>query len=263
MSSQVLKELSEGAKYDNYIKTAFKDVKTKSPKRPEEEIDEEIGNERLQITLTKNNLKQIISGTSLINNIVNYLIEINNLIDFNKYFNIFKNTIQSKIKTLNKFKEDWILFQSQELGEQLTTQPIIIDTKKVLPIYPSNLEYYNNMSTLEIDNHFRKLLEESTGLPINEINTFRYPTTKIENNKPKLSQPIEIKENNEGIIEFKIPAQTKGINKEAKINNIKIRTILYIAEPNISFHNLVVDWKPSIEGSGLFKKKKLVRIIFP
>jgi hypothetical protein len=265
-----MQEMSDASKYDALLVKAQQENKSILPRRPDTE--ETINTEddmRLQINLANNYLKEIVSSSSpaLINVISEYLKENDYLIYFNKYFNTFKKVLNSKIRSIDSFKRDWDLFYSQQLGSELQSKPpITITESSLFQIVPKNVVELNNASNETIDALFKQALEKSEGKSLDQISVFSYPTTKRDPKTKQviLSQPIKIV-NKEGIIAFKTSTPTKGTTPMEKINNIKIKTILFIDKPDIDVKNLndSVNWKSStiitskIQGTGFLKKKSI------
>lgn len=224
-----LEELKNAADYEKYINIQFMNLPKEEtlPIPQDEVITPSNAPMRLQINLTKANLKEIISSPGLINNIVEELKKNEiDLIDFNKYFPIFKRTLVGKIKTSDQFMKDWNLFKTQKLGEQLT--PIALVT--TLPSSKNALiDKLNKMSTEELDAEFRKAVERTTREPFNEVNEVIYKGK----GKGKIAQRIELY-NKDTITSF-TPAPLRFTDKKDVINQNE-KKVVYIArsiDPNI------------------------------
>lgn len=272
MSTQVMKELSDAARYDILVDTAQKEIPKKrniEPKRPDvEEITDDLD---IQSNLAKTNLKEITNNApALVNNIEQYLRNNEYLTDFNKYFVTFKKVIGAKkYRSLDKFNNDWYAFLSQKLGTtlELPKETQIVSETQLPPITtPSD---YENLSDKILDAYFRKALLKKYGkIPDN----FKYRTTK-----GKESEVIDL-EDVDGIFRFK----ARGGFKRGDIvpqNNIKIKFIWYNTPETEKLILGSPKWKGSTEsgegvrmttGSGIkavgnlmHSKKKLVHIHFP
>ncbi len=277
---KLISELEKGAQYERYIETAFNNItdKERIPSTPDKIIEEnrDIDPLLLQTNLATNNLKEIVPATSpaLIKLIIEELKANDDLLDFNKYFKIFKKvTGTTKIRTIDQFKAYWNQFSEQELGEKLRIEPVtnitMGDVARSFDI--AGLE---SMSNEDLDDIFKKTLEEANKTTIDKIITFKYVTAKN-----TLSNPITLT-NKDGIISFEpLPRKTKGRNQIQANNDIKIRYILKHQNPMLKVNNLKVNWTgpPAMSsesslmrettGSGLLRsstdlKKKLVHTLY-
>jgi hypothetical protein len=232
-------ELRAGADYDKFIETAFKHISQKEivPRRIDlpEEIDAATDEYRLQANIARENLRTIIRGQpALINLIIEELKANNDLNSFNKYFNTFKKAV-GRITSITSFIRDWNLFQKEEIGQQLELIPEVT-IKGIETI--SDME---KMSSQELDKLFREAVEKKEGKDISLVKGIQY--VKSDNT---LSNTLMLK-NKDGIIEFDpIPTDTSVKDKQAKINNVKIRYIYKANNPNMNMRGLKVRWQPPI-----------------
>lgn len=274
MSAQMLKELSDAAKYDKLVDMAQKErvelmgieqVLPAVPEGPEEVITSE--KSRLLTDLVKSNLKEIVIGPSLINTITDYLKSNEDLINFNKFFPTFKRIVGiKKIRSLDRFTKDWELFKSQNLGVELAT-PLQLVESKTVDDKSKMIKSLNTEPIESIEEKFRKSLELHYKKPFIEIDSFEYPLMTLKSGKISLTKTDIINRKPDEISLIKI----RGGATQKKTTDIKIKTILYYNNPTL-FDNTPklgidilkkVDWEGPIEiGSGISKKKS-IHIHFP
>ena len=111
-------ELKAGSEYEQYLVTEFKNIKKPLPTKQEEIVNFE-DPERLQSNIARGILKDITTGPGLINEIIKYLSDKDDLTMFDKYGSIFKKAVNRKLKSLDEFTKEWQLFLSQNIGSQL------------------------------------------------------------------------------------------------------------------------------------------------
>lgn len=249
-------ELKAGSEYEQYLVTEFRNIKKPLPIKQEEIVNFE-DPERLQSNIARSILKDITTGPGLINEIIKYLSDKDDLTMFDKYGSIFKKAVNRKLKSLDEFMKEWQLFLGQNIGRELISD-------KITNIYPTvdNTQYtqseLSEMTSNKIDTLFRQYLSKTENKSIDEIRKFTYMTKK----GTESTQDIVLL-NKDGIIKFKIASQ----NPERSINHIKIRYIyskLYPEAPVLE----KVSWtgpkntaesstvtSPTTEGSGLLNTR--------
>lgn len=285
-----MQELRAASDYENIINTAFKQLKKQvipmgieqSNIIYKEEDEPELLDKDpliLQKNIADTNLKKIIDGPSLINVIKEQLTNKNEISDFNKNFNIFQKAIGSKkIRNINTFDFFWNEFQKQQLGKELTPdifQPE--DIQNIIGLVPSTqrVNELEKLSNETLNDIFKKSLEEHYNKSLDKIINFQYPLKKP---KLELSNTIKLDKSDLNNITFSLAGVKEGNTKEQKINNIKIRFIIYNEFPKTNFKLLNTNWvgesSSQLIGSGLsntknstlnniIQKKKSVTIIFP
>lgn len=248
-----IKELQAGANYEKFLETEFAMIpKKKSILLPQEEQVNRTDTLRLQVNITKNNLKELDIGPGLITQIVEDLKLVEgDLLEFNKYFPTFKSaTSNNKIKSLADFRTEWSLFKDQQIGRELQPYNTINTITPEVKYTRTELE---NLNSEELDKLFKLYLTLEYKRPIDEIREFRYKTVKNE-----LSAPVEI------INKYSIITFGKGSRRgdtPKGYNELKIKYIYQRMYPSFNpvrskdLTNL--EWKGPqlLQGEG-FKKKR-------
>mgnify|MGYP000585461469 CR=1 FL=1 len=242
---QLIKELQDAKKYEDLLNSDYRKLSLKEviPRQQEEVITFEKDSE-LQQNLTRNNLKSVFRNSpGLINEIVQYITNVDgDLINFNKYFNTFKNAISGiKINNITEFENVWQQFKIQQLGQQLNPTPpttVIFGT--------NDIKQLEKMTTEEIDDLFRAYVEKATGKNIEEVESIQYPLLN-----GKLSSSLKLINKEKGnIIKFSPEPKDTTIKGDvlARENNAKIRYIYKVSNPDLIIKNLKVKW---VRGKGV------------
>ena len=253
-------ELKAGSEYEQYLVTEFKNIKKPLPTKQEEIVNFE-DPERLQSNIARGILKDITTGPGLINEIIKYLSDNDELTMFDKYGSIFKKAVNRKLKNLDEFMKEWQLFLSQNIGSQLigkVTTNIYTDMDNTR-YKKTQLE---KMTTEKIDSLFRQYVTRVQNKPIDDIEGIKYTTSGgAQSGTHRIL-------NKEGIIQFgKNTRVLKGSTPEKTYNEVKIRYIyqyLYPESPSlkdlswtgpkITTESSTVT-SPTTEGSGLLNTR--------
>ena len=255
-------ELKAGSEYEQYLVTEFKNIKKPLPTRQEEIVNFE-DPERLQSNIARSILKDITTGPGLINEIIKYLSDNDDLTMFDKYGSIFKKAVNRKLKSLDEFMTEWKLFLSQNIGSQLlgkVTTNIYTDMDNT----KYTKEQLQEMSTEKIDSLFRQYVTRVQNKPIDDIEGIKYITSE-----GKQSEAMHKILNKEGIIQFgKNTIITKKSTPEKTYNEVKIRYIYQYLYPESPSFGKNISWtgpkittesstvtSPTTEGSGLINTR--------
>lgn len=250
-----VKELQDGSTYEKFLETEFALIPKKKSILPQQE--EQINRTdilRLQVNLTKNNLKELGIGPGLITQIVEDLKLVEgDLLEFNKYFPTFKSaTSNNKIKSLTDFRTEWSLFKDQRIGKEI--QQITSPLNITLPIQKGYTENeLEQLTSEELDKLFRLHIMEDYRTTVDEIRTIKYVTSK-----GTLSKDDIILYNKDSIITFSSKGTSRG-DLPINYNNIKIRYIYKKLHPTSKPLKDVKWTGPQLlQGEGFKKKRRSV-----